>query len=53
MPQTDYNAWGHRTAFMWFLHAVVPLIYIIGILGVAVPPRRPLPPNTKKTPGSA
>jgi ABC-type transport system involved in multi-copper enzyme maturation permease subunit len=34
-PRTDYTAWAHRTAFMWFLHAVEPLIYIIGILGVA------------------
>ncbi len=34
-PRTDYTAWAHRTAFMWFLHGVVPFIYVVGILGVA------------------
>jgi ABC-type transport system involved in multi-copper enzyme maturation permease subunit len=33
-PRTDSAAWAHRTAFMWFLRFVVPLIYIVGILGV-------------------
>jgi hypothetical protein len=28
-------AWSNRIAFMWFLHGVVPLIYVIGILAVA------------------
>ena len=34
-PRADYTAWAHRTAFMWFLHGIVPLLYVIGILGVA------------------
>jgi ABC-type transport system involved in multi-copper enzyme maturation permease subunit len=33
-PRTDHMAWAYRTAFMWFLHGVVPLIYMVGILGV-------------------
>ena len=33
-PRTHYLAWGHRIAFMWFLRGVIPLIYIVGILGV-------------------
>ena len=28
-------AWANRNAFMWFLRGVVPLIYVVGILGVA------------------
>jgi ABC-type transport system involved in multi-copper enzyme maturation permease subunit len=34
-PRTNYSAWANRNAFMWFLYGVVPLIYVIGILGVA------------------
>lgn len=34
-PRTQYLAWGHRIAFMWFLRGVLPLIYIVGMLGVA------------------
>ena len=34
-PKNDYMAWAHRNAFMWFLYGVVPLIYTIGILGIA------------------
>ena len=33
-PRTQYLAWGHRIAFMWFLRGVIPLIYVIGILGI-------------------
>jgi ABC-2 family transporter protein len=33
-PRSQYLAWGHRLAFLWFLRGVVPLIYIVGILGV-------------------
>ena len=34
-PRTQFLAWGHRIAFMWFLRGVIPLIYVTGILGVA------------------
>ena len=34
-PRTNYPAWVSRNAFMWFLHGVVPLIYMIGLLAVA------------------
>jgi ABC-type transport system involved in multi-copper enzyme maturation permease subunit len=33
-PRTNYLAWGHRIAFLWFVRGVVPLIYLISILGV-------------------
>jgi hypothetical protein len=33
-PRTNYQAWANRNTFMWFLHGIVPLIYIIGILDV-------------------
>ncbi len=34
-PRTQYLAWGNRMAFMWFLRGVIPLIYVIGILGIS------------------
>ena len=52
-PRSDYMAWANRNAFMWFLQGVVPLVYVVGLLGLqAVPPHR-LPPSTRKTPGLA
>ena len=35
LPHTNYAAWVNRMAFMWFLRGVVPLVFFIGILGVA------------------
>ena len=34
-PRSEYVDWVHRNAFMWFLYAVVPLIYVLGMLGIA------------------
>jgi ABC-type transport system involved in multi-copper enzyme maturation permease subunit len=33
--QTDWYTWGNRAAFQSFLRGVIPLVYMIGILGVA------------------
>ena len=34
-PRSNYIAWWNRNAFMWFIRGVVPLIYLVGLLGVA------------------